>query len=177
MSPSVGASSPAIMRNTVVFPPPLGPSKAINSPSFTEKVTFLTAGTPPNRLLTFFNSMLTISDPRSTFQDGSFCAGLFPFQKCFEPQGHQRKCRQHARHCKGTGGIVFVVKLLHPQWQRVGLSRNVSRYDRNGPEFSHRARIAKYNSIQQPPFNRRHRYTPECLPSARPQCQRRFLLV
>ena len=60
MSPSVGASNPAIIRSTVVLPPPLGPSNAINSPSLTEKETFLTAVTPPNFLLTFFNSMLTL---------------------------------------------------------------------------------------------------------------------
>ena len=58
MSPPVGISSPAIMRSTVVLPPPLGPSKAINSPSLTENVTLLTAATSPNFLVTFFSSML-----------------------------------------------------------------------------------------------------------------------
>ena len=59
MSPAVGISSPAIMRSTVVLPPPLGPSNAISSPSLTEKVTLLTAALSPNCLLTFFSSMLT----------------------------------------------------------------------------------------------------------------------
>jgi hypothetical protein len=58
-SPLVGISNPAIMRNTVVFPPPLGPSKAINSPSLTENVTLLTAGTSPNFFVTPLSSMLT----------------------------------------------------------------------------------------------------------------------
>ena len=58
-SPPVGLSSPAIILSTVVFPPPLGPSKAINSPSFTEKDTLPTAVTSPNCLVTFFSSMLT----------------------------------------------------------------------------------------------------------------------
>ena len=57
-SPVVGISSPAIMRSTVVLPPPLGPSSAINSPSFTEKLTSLTAVTSPNFLVTFLSSML-----------------------------------------------------------------------------------------------------------------------
>ena len=57
-SPPVGISSPAIMRSTVVLPPPLGPSKAINSPSLTENVTLLTAATSPNFLVTPFSSML-----------------------------------------------------------------------------------------------------------------------
>ena len=44
ISPSVGISRPAIMRSTVVLPPPLGPSNAINSPSFTEKLTVVDGG-------------------------------------------------------------------------------------------------------------------------------------
>jgi hypothetical protein len=58
-SPDVGISSPAIMRRTVVFPPPLGPNKAINSPSLTENVTLRTAETSPKRFVTSFNSILT----------------------------------------------------------------------------------------------------------------------
>ena len=57
-SPAVGISNPAIMRNTVVLPPPLGPSRAINSPSFTAKDTRLTATTSPNFFVTSLSSML-----------------------------------------------------------------------------------------------------------------------
>src|SRR5262245_58933057 len=54
ISPEVGISSPAIILNTVVFPPPLGPNKATSSPSATEKLTRSTAITSPNRFDTWF---------------------------------------------------------------------------------------------------------------------------
>src|SRR6478735_6958001 len=41
--PSVGSSTPAIMRSVVVLPQPDGPSRQKNSPSFTVKVESFTA--------------------------------------------------------------------------------------------------------------------------------------
>src|SRR5437667_2302536 len=106
-SPAVGISKPAIMRSTVVLPPPLGPSKAISSPSFTEKVTLLTAVVSPNFLVTFFSSMLTgeqVDDLESdscyqvsTGMPINFLAGhyqllssrLLPFEQCLDAQCKQ----------------------------------------------------------------------------------------
>src|SRR5580765_1985045 len=65
-SPVVGISNPAIMRRTVVFPPPLGPRRAINSPSLTENETFRTALTSPNRFVTSLSSMLTKGEVRNS---------------------------------------------------------------------------------------------------------------
>src|ERR1044071_3027871 len=124
MSPSVGISSPAIMRSTVVLPPPLGPSKASNSPSWTEKLTLLTAATLPKCLLTFFSSMLMrpvrlahrsrpsrLPDPLGQFVG----ARLFPFQECFQAQRQQRQQGEQTGHRKGRRPLVFVVQLLDPQ--------------------------------------------------------------
>src|ERR687897_192773 len=49
--PSVGVSSPAIMRNSVVLPQPEGPSKAKNSFCAMSKETSSTAATGPKRLV------------------------------------------------------------------------------------------------------------------------------
>src|SRR5438105_2707705 len=76
MSPSVGTSRPAIIRRTVVFPPPLGPSSATSSPSLTEKLTWLTASTSPNFLLTFFSSMLMGWDAGPSRAGGAGCGLL-----------------------------------------------------------------------------------------------------
>src|SRR5690349_17585275 len=118
-SPRVGISRPAIIRSTVVLPPPLGPSTAISSPSFTDKVTLLTAATSPNCFVTLLSSMLTGSD-KSMIGRGSLgsriFSSLFPFQEGFDGQGQQGQERQEARHREGGGRIVFVVQLLDTQW-------------------------------------------------------------
>src|SRR4051812_37297741 len=104
MSPSEGISSPAIIRNTVVLPPPLGPSKAISSPSRTEKFTLLTAATSPNFLLTFFTSMLIRSYSPGWFRFVGRPLRQFIIPRCFplngglHRQGQQRQDRQQARH-------------------------------------------------------------------------------
>ena len=48
IEPESGFSKPAIMRSTVVFPDPDGPSKVINSPANISSETFSTARTEPN---------------------------------------------------------------------------------------------------------------------------------
>src|SRR5205809_5404639 len=45
--PTVGRSKPAIIRSVLVFPLPLGPSSAKNSPSGTTRSSSLTATSPP----------------------------------------------------------------------------------------------------------------------------------
>src|ERR1043166_7524629 len=129
MSPPVGISSPAIMRSTVVLPPPLGPSNAISSPSLTENVTLWTAATSPNFLETFLSSMAIGSVftalPRQesrvglAFRPGRrrllrqrVVAGLLPFEQRLEPKRHQRQQRQQTGDGECGGRIVFVVIFL-----------------------------------------------------------------
>src|SRR5260370_9024043 len=105
-SPVVGISRPAIIRRTVVLPPPLGPRSAISSPSLTEKVTLRTAVTWPKRLVTSLSSMLTrgeIRNPKSEIRNkleiriGEFRDG--PFQNRFAVLTHsppnQRRFPRH----------------------------------------------------------------------------------
>ncbi len=55
MSPDVMSSSPTIIRSSVDFPQPDGPTRIMNSPSATSRLTSLTAGNPsPYRLTMFF---------------------------------------------------------------------------------------------------------------------------
>ncbi len=55
MVPEVMSSSPAIMRKSVDFPQPEGPTKTTNSPSFMEMSTPLMTSTGPNDLRTSFS--------------------------------------------------------------------------------------------------------------------------
>ena len=50
--PTLGVSSPITVRNSVVLPAPLGPTRAMISPSSTCNDTSLTAGSPPKRFST-----------------------------------------------------------------------------------------------------------------------------
>ena len=54
MSPEVMSSRPTIMRNSVDFPQPDGPTRMTNSPSATSRLTSLTAGNPSPYCLTMF---------------------------------------------------------------------------------------------------------------------------
>ena len=62
--PEVGASKPAIIRSTVVFPEPDGPSIEKNSPSRISRSRSSTAVTAPNRLVT--DSSRTAADMHGT---------------------------------------------------------------------------------------------------------------
>src|SRR4051794_35381073 len=54
MSPDVMSSSPTIIRSSVDFPQPDGPTRIMNSPSATSMLTSLTAGKPSPYFLTMF---------------------------------------------------------------------------------------------------------------------------
>src|SRR5260221_9832006 len=119
-SPSVGISRPAIMRSTVVLPPPLGPRRAINSPSLTEKLTLLTAVTSPNFLLTFFSSML-IQSVQS--RSGLLGEGIIPFRLPFDKRfdGERCECQQHQHAREDEGGrhaLGGVIDIRDAQRQR-----------------------------------------------------------
>src|SRR4051794_29934748 len=62
MSPDVMSSSPTIIRSSVDFPQPDGPTRIMNSPSSTSIDTSLTAGKPsPYSLTMFFISMAAMA--------------------------------------------------------------------------------------------------------------------
>src|SRR6478609_9584041 len=62
MSPEVMSSSPTIIRSSVDFPHPEGPTRIMNSPSATSMLTSFTAGKPsPYCLTMFFISMAAMS--------------------------------------------------------------------------------------------------------------------
>jgi len=54
---------PAIIRSVVVFPQPLGPRSATNSPSFISRFRLSTATTLPKTLVRFSSLTLTIYLP------------------------------------------------------------------------------------------------------------------
>src|SRR5215467_7604866 len=58
-SPSVGCSKPAIRRRDVVLPQPDGPRNEWNDPRRIAKLTWSTAATSPNRLVTLTKRMST----------------------------------------------------------------------------------------------------------------------
>src|ERR1700733_8853053 len=66
ISPLVMSSSPAIMRNAVVFPHPDGPTKQMNSPSLMSMFSLLTASAPPSYRLVR-SSRTTPAMTRSSF--------------------------------------------------------------------------------------------------------------
>jgi hypothetical protein len=51
--PSLGVSSPAIIRSTVLLPEPLGPRSAVIEPASAVNVTSLTASNKPKRFQSF----------------------------------------------------------------------------------------------------------------------------
>src|SRR5580765_7258770 len=64
ISPSVMSSRPTIIRSSVDFPPPDGPTRIMNSPSCTSMLTSLTAGNPSPYFFTmFFMSMAATRSP------------------------------------------------------------------------------------------------------------------
>jgi hypothetical protein len=65
MSPDVMSSRPTIIRSSVDFPHPDGPTRIMNSPSAMSMLTSLTAGKPsPYSLTMFFMVMAAIRTPR-----------------------------------------------------------------------------------------------------------------
>src|ERR1043166_2608687 len=171
MSPSVGSSSPAIMRKTVVLPPPLGPRRATSSPSLTEKLTCFTAATSPNCLVTFLSSMLMPG--RASCQDSEsgsrfvvfglsrgalsalVIALLFPFQEGLQTQREQGEQGEQAGDGESGGAGVFLVKLFHAQRHGVRMAGDVAGDNRDRAEFAHGAGIAKDHAVEQAPFDRR----------------------
>src|SRR5262245_6270656 len=64
MSPEVMSSRPTIIRSSVDFPQPDGPTRIMNSPSCTSMLTSFTAGNPsPYRLTMFFMSISAMRSP------------------------------------------------------------------------------------------------------------------
>src|SRR5688572_17932360 len=64
MSPLVMSSSPTIIRSSVDFPQPDGPTRIMNSPSAMSRLTSLTAGKPSPYCLTMFFISMEAIGPR-----------------------------------------------------------------------------------------------------------------
>src|SRR6478736_8168296 len=73
MSPLVMSSRPTIIRSSVDFPQPDGPTRIMNSPSCTSMLTSLTAGNPSPYCLTMF--FMSISAMRSPLHGAGGQAG------------------------------------------------------------------------------------------------------
>ena len=58
ISPASGRSNPAIRRSNVVFPQPLGPSSATNSPRSAQRLASRTARTSPKRFETSWTQII-----------------------------------------------------------------------------------------------------------------------
>ena len=58
-SPSVMSSRPTIIRSTVDFPQPDGPTRIMNSPSAMSRLTSLTAGKPSPYFLTMLRRVIS----------------------------------------------------------------------------------------------------------------------
>ena len=115
MSPEVGTSKPAISRNTVVFPLPLGPSKPSSSPSFTTNETLPTAVPEPNFLVSPRTSIFT-GLLRSRFRDGRFSPGLGDFQHGEDREGDGEQSQGH-----GIGRHVIKIDITLIDMQGRGL--------------------------------------------------------
>src|ERR1035438_8700168 len=179
-SPAVGISSPAIMRSTVVLPPPLGPSNAISSPSFTENVTLLTTVVSPNFFVTAFSSMLMRLSTINSCNYQPLPARLLPLHEGLDAQRKERQQRQQARHReRRRGGRLggALIERLHPQRHGLGLPGDVAGHHRHRAELSHRPRVAENDAVDQTPLRRRQRDVPERLPPVGPQRQRCLLLL
>ena len=66
IEPESGFSNPAIIRSTVVFPDPDGPSNVINSPAKISRETLSTARTEPNEREILFSETITGFGTEST---------------------------------------------------------------------------------------------------------------
>src|SRR5262245_2330739 len=108
MRPLSGNSSPAITRNKVVLPEPLGPSRATSSPLSIVKFTWLSAGNRENFLVISSIWMLMVSS------SGSGCFPNLPLRLPLavglNKERQEREHREHRSHCKRGGELVFVIK-------------------------------------------------------------------
>src|SRR5579862_4498366 len=104
--PASGISSPAIMRSSVDFPQPEGPSKTTNSPSSAFSETPLTASREPNRLV-----MPSISSAMSAFHRAQRESA---HQIFLRGRGEDQN-GQHRDHARGAHFAPAYLVLRHPR--------------------------------------------------------------
>src|SRR5436305_7977690 len=99
-----------MIRNSVVFPEPEGPSSASSSPLATLRSTSSSAANAPNLFTMFLTSIATRKLPfvKMPFEHG-FC--------------HQRDQRQHGQQRgdrEGCHELIFIIEDFHQQRHGVG---------------------------------------------------------
>src|SRR4051812_33355195 len=111
MAPSVGRSSPAIKRSSVVLPEPDGPSSAISSPERMSSETSWSAGKRSNSLRTLV-TRTSIPNPRVKVSGRGL--PLYRRRSAFQAMvQHERDERQPGQKCgdrEGAGCVVFIVE-------------------------------------------------------------------
>src|SRR3954462_11486282 len=75
MSPLVMSSSPTIIRSSVDFPQPDGPTRIMNSPSAMSRLTSLTAGKPSPYCLTMLRISMEAMCPCPSLVGALGCGG------------------------------------------------------------------------------------------------------
>src|SRR5574341_1146029 len=132
MSPTAGVSNPAIMRRTVVFPLPLGPSKPRSSPSLTAKETPVTASTEPNCLERLRTSIFTMPPSLGGARDGARLRDLQE-DEYREGDGQERRCDRVGAHV-----VEVHVALINVQGRGLGQAEHVAGHDEHRPELPDR---------------------------------------
>src|SRR6516165_5107423 len=87
--PLSGRTRPSSIRSVVVLPAPLGPRKAVTTPDPTSKLSWSTAVTRPNRLVSWLTSITAMSSPP---RYGGGCP-----RRSSAPPRQQRERREPAR--------------------------------------------------------------------------------
>ena len=101
-----------------------------------------------------------------------------PLHQRLQHQRHQRQQRQQGGDGEGVGrGQVEVVVVGLDLERQRGHALDAAGDHRDGPELAHRAGVAQDDAVQQAPLDVGQGDAPERLPAARPQRQRRLLLV
>src|SRR4051794_36202955 len=96
ISPSLMSSNPTIIRSSVDFPQPDGPTRMTNSPSAMSRLTSLTASVPSAYRLVTWSTVISAID-RSTFHGAGGEAG---HDAALEDQHHDHDGHGDD-HCRG----------------------------------------------------------------------------
>src|SRR5258705_6311835 len=147
--PALGASKPAITRNSVVLPEPDGPSKAINSPSLMSRLTPRKAPVLPKSFAISTTRICNRASSHARWAGQGLA--VVHFKQRLREQRDERQKRQQRRHGESRGEIVFVVEDFDLQRHGVGEPADMARDHRHGAEFSHCARVAQEHAVYQAP--------------------------
>src|ERR1700733_15818455 len=122
MRPVVGCSNPARMRNSVLFPDPLSPSRVRNSPCSTSSEIDSSTACSPKRLL-------TPSRLRKPLMLSPSLAGLYfvPYLGMFRPSRHILPKHNLMLICIDIVQVQAVALLRRHQRGGLGIGREISR--------------------------------------------------